>query len=244
MRVCAFLWIYYGYPTSDYEGVNVEEMRYRCGRGLAEQDKLSGLAGADIDFVAGVPDSGTAHAIGYANRSGLPFARPLIKYTPTWPRSFIPQDQKIRSLIARMKIVPVHPLIQGKRLLLVEDSIVRGTQMRGTTDFLYEYGARELHVRPACPPILFGCKYLNFTRSKSEGELIARQAIQELEGPRGEKHVGEYARFGTPRYRAMVDKIGETLNMTSLEFLSLERLLDCAGMDWCRLCTYCWNGEE
>ncbi|MCL2300185.1 MAG: amidophosphoribosyltransferase, partial [Firmicutes bacterium] len=221
-------------------GANVEETRYRCGRALAAQEG----EGLRADYVAGIPDSGTAHAIGYANRSGLPFARPLIKYTPTWPRSFTPQDQGLREMIARMKLVPVHPLIEGRRLLLVEDSIVRGTQFRGLTDFLYACGAKELHVRPGCPPLLYGCKYLQFTRSKSEDELITRQAIQKLEGDRGLAHIEEYARFGSKRYRDMVEAISEMLNMTSLEFLSLDSLPGAIGIDRCRLCTYCWNGAE
>jgi len=241
MRMCTFLWVYYGYPTSDYEGANVEETRYRCGRALASQD---GYTGSDLDYVAGVPDSGTAHAIGYANSSGIPFARPLIKYTPTWPRSFMPREQSMRDLIARMKLVPIHSLIENKRLLLVEDSIVRGTQMRGTTDFLYDCGAKELHVRPACPPLLYGCKYLNFTRSKGEEELITRQVIQALEGEQGKAYLEEYAAFSSPRYRRMVDRIGELLNLTTLEYLSLDSLLDSVGIDRCKLCTYCWNGVE
>ena len=239
MRMCAFLWVYYGYPTSEYEGANVEGTRYRCGRALAEQD-----GNLNIDYVAGVPDSGTAHAIGYANRSGVPFARPLIKYTPTWPRSFTPSDQSLRELIARMKLVPIHSLIENKRLLFVEDSIVRGTQFRALTDFLYACGAKELHVRPGCPPLLFSCKYLNFTRSKSEDELIARQAIRLLEGDRGIAHMDEYAQFGSPRYRNMVEMIARMLNMTTLEYLSLDSLPGCVGIDSCKLCTYCWNGVE
>ena len=240
MRMCTFLWVYYGYPTSDYEGVNVEETRYCCGRALAEQEDKS----LEFDYVAGVPDSGTAHAIGYANRSGAPFARPLVKYTPTWPRSFTPSDQGLRELIARMKLVPIHSLIENKRLLFVEDSIVRGTQFRALTDFLYACGAKELHVRPGCPPLLFSCKYLRFTRSKSEDELIARQAIHLLEGERGTEHIAEYARFGSPRYRSMVETIRKMLNMTTLEYLSLDSLPGCVGLDSCKLCTYCWNGVE
>ena len=240
MRMCTFLWVYYGYPTSDYEGANVEETRYRCGRALADQEDKC----LQADYVAGVPDSGTAHAIGCANRSGIPFARPLIKYTPTWPRSFTPPDQSLRELIAHMKQVPIHSLIEGKRLLLVEDSIVRGTQMRGMTDFLYACGAKELHVRPACPPLLYGCKYLNFTRSKSEDELVSRQAIRSLEGEQGMEHIEEYARFGSQRYRNMVEEIGKILNMTTLEYLSLDSMLDSVGIDKCKLCTYCWNGVE
>ena len=239
MRMCTFLWIYYGYPTSEYEGVNVEQMRYRCGSALAGQDD-----GPEIDFVAGVPDSGMAAAIGYANRSGVPFARPLIKYTPTWPRSFTPREQRVRDLIARMKLVPIHSIIEDRRLLLVEDSIVRGTQMRGVTDFLYDCGAKELHMRAACPPLLYGCKYLHFTRAKDEDELISRQVIRELEGGGTEKHMAEYASFGSKRYRAMVDRIGRLLNMTTLEYLSLDSLLGCAGIERCKLCTYCWNGKE
>ena len=239
MRMCTFLWVYYGYPTSEYEGANVEGTRYRCGRALAEQD-----GALDIDYVAGVPDSGTAHAIGYANRSGVPFARPLIKYTPTWPRSFTPSDQSLRELIARMKLVPIHSLIEGKKLLFVEDSIVRGTQFRALTDFLYACGAKELHVRPGCPPLLFSCKYLRFTRSKSEDELVARQAVRTLEGDRGIAHMDEYAQFGSPRYRRMVETIGRMLNMTTLEYLSLDSLPGVVGIDRCKLCTYCWNGVE
>ena len=240
MRICSFLWTYFGYPTSDYEGKNVEEMRYRCGCSLAAQDNAIGTA-PEADCVAGVPDSGTAHAIGYANCSGIPFARPLIKYTPTWPRSFTPRDQNIRSQIARMKLVPINSLIKNKKLLFVDDSIVRGTQMRGTVDFLYNCGAKELHVRPACPPILYGCKYLNFTRSVSENEFISRQAINELDG---DKHIADYADFGSKRYKRMVDVICKKLNLSTLEYHSLDGLTDSIGIDKCKLCTYCWNGEE
>jgi amidophosphoribosyltransferase len=240
MRMCTFLWVYYGYPTSAYEGANVEDTRYRCGSALAEQEG----EGLNVDYVAGVPDSGTAAAIGCANRSGIPFARPLIKYTPTWPRSFTPPDQSLRELIARMKLVPIHSLIEGTRLLLVEDSIVRGTQFRGLTDLLYACGAKELHVRPACPPLLFGCKYLNFTRSKSEDELVTRKVIRELEGEVSEERIAEYAQFGSTCYKRMVESIGTLLNMTSLEFLSLDSMLDSFGIDRCKLCTYCWNGAE
>ena len=243
MRMCSFLWTYYGYPPSDYEGVNVEEMRYRCGGSLAWQDKANG-ANPDIDHVAGVPDSGTAHAIGYANRSGIPFARPLVKYTPTWPRSFTPREQSMRDLIARMKLVPIHSLIEGGKLLLIDDSIVRGTQMRSQVDFLYAYGAKELHVRCACPPLLYGCKYLNFTRARSENELITRQVIHALEGADGETHLAEYAAFGSPRYKRMVEIIGQKLNLTTLEYHSLDGLLDSIGIDKCKLCTWCWNGKE
>ena len=243
MRICSFLWTYYGYPTSDYEGVNVEEMRYRCGKSLAEQDKISGK-GLDVDYVAGVPDSGTAHAIGYANHSGKPFARPLIKYTPTWPRSFMPQDQSIRNQIARMKLVPINPLIKDKKLLFVEDSIVRGTQLRGTTDFLRAWGSKELHVRLACPPLLYGCKYISFTRLTSDNDLIGRQVIQALEGDEGEKHLAEYADCETKRYRNMVDKIRDILSLTTLEYHSLGGLCGSIGIDRCKLCTYCWDGKE
>ena len=243
MRICSFLWTYYGYPTSDYEKVNVEEMRYRCGNSLANQDKASGM-NLDINCAAGVPDSGTAHAIGYANGSGVPFARPLIKYTPTWPRSFTPRDQNIRNLIARMKIVPINPLIKNKKLLLIDDSIVRGTQMRGTIDFLYACGAKELHVRSACPPILYSCKYLNFSRSTSENDLAARQAINSLEGSDGKKSIAGYLDFGSKQYKKMVEAVAKNLKLTSLQYHSLDGLLDSIGIDKCKLCTYCWNGKE
>jgi amidophosphoribosyltransferase len=243
MRMCTFLWTYYGYPTSDYEGVNVEEMRNNCGSSLAEQDLAAGVDSV-IDYVAGVPDSGTAHAIGYANRSGIPFARPLVKYTPTWPRSFMPREQSIRSLVARMKLVPVSSLIENKRLLFVEDSIVRGTQMRGTADFLYSYGARQLHIRAACPPLLYRCKYLNFTRAISDNELISRQIIHTLEGADGEKHIAEYADSASRRYKNMVDIIRGQLNLTTLVYHSLDGLLGSVGIEKCKLCTYCWNGKE
>ena len=243
MRMCAFLWTYYGYPTSDYEGVNVEEMRYNCGRSLADQDKANG-GSTQIDYIAGVPDSGIAHAIGYSNRSGVPFARPLIKYTPTWPRSFMPHEERIRNLIARMKLVPIHSLIENKKLLFIEDSVVRGTQMRGITDFLYACGVKELHVRPACPPILFSCKYLNFTRSTSENELISRQVISGIEGTDGEKNISDYVEYGSKRYTEMVELIRKNLDLTTLEYHSLAGLLDSIGIDKCKLCTYCWTGME
>jgi len=243
MRLCAFLWTYFGYPTSDYEGINVEEMRYRCGCSLASQEVAVGTTPV-VDYVAGIPDSGTAHAIGYANSSKLSFARPLIKYTPTWPRSFIPQDQNIRDQIAHMKLVPINSLIEDKRLLFVDDSIVRGTQMRGTVDFLHACGAKELHMRSACPPILYGCKYLNFSRSVSESELISRQAIHKLEGSEGEKHLSEYATFQSERYNRMVEVISKDLNLTTLVYHSLNGLIDSIGINKCKLCTYCWNGIE
>lgn len=243
MRMCSFLWTYYGYPTSDYEGLNVEEMRYRCGRNLAVQD-MSNSPDTEADYVAGVPDSGTAHAIGYANQSGIPFARPLIKYTPTWPRSFTPQEQSVRNQIARMKLVPIHSLIENKKLLFVEDSIVRGTQLLGVVNFLYGCGAKELHLRSACPPILYDCKYLNFTRSKSESELISRQVINKLEGDGGQKIIRDYASYGSEQYRSMVEVIRRNLNLTTLKYHSLDGLLDSIGIDKCKLCTYCWDGNE
>jgi amidophosphoribosyltransferase len=249
MRMCSFLWTYYGFPTSDYEGVNVEEMRYRCGESLADQDMAADAgAGLDylagIDYVAGIPDSGTAHAIGYANRSGIPFARPLIKYTPTWPRSFMPREQSIRDLIARMELVPINSLIKGKKLIFIDDSIVRGTQMKGTVDFLYACGAEELHVRPACPPLVYGCRYLNFTRSTSQNELISRQVINEIEGADDEKRVAGYKEFGSKKYKAMISGICKHLSLTTLEYHSLEGLVGAIGIEPCKLCTYCWSGNE
>lgn len=239
MKICTFLWVYYGYPSASYEGVSVEKMRYNCGKLLARRDNV------DVDVVAGVPDSGTAHAIGYANESGIPFSRPFIKYTPTWPRSFMPTIQQKRDLIAHMKLIPVHDLIKDKKLLLIDDSIVRGTQLRETTEFLYESGAKEVHIRPACPPLLFGCKYLNFSRSKSEMELIARRVIQELEGEEVSTEVlQEYADPDNPKYQKMVDKICEKLNFTSLRYHRLDDMLESVGIDPDKLCTYCWNGKE
>lgn len=239
MKICTFLWIYYGYPSSTYEGVNVEEMRYRCGKLLAGRDD------AKPDIVAGVPDSGTAHAIGYANASGIPFSRPFIKYTPTWPRSFMPTIQSKRDLIAKMKLLPVHDLIKDKSLLLIDDSIVRGTQLRETTEYLFENGAREVHIRPACPPLVFGCKYLNFSRSNSEMELITRTVIAELEGGEVDDEVlKEYADYNSEKYEKMVEKICEKLKFTSLRFHRLDDMLEAVGIDPCKLCTYCWNGEE
>jgi amidophosphoribosyltransferase len=243
MRMCSFLWTYFGYPTSDYEGKNVEEMRYRCGRSLAAQDVAIDTIPV-ADYVAGIPDSGTAHAIGYANHSELPFARPLIKYTPTWPRSFIPQDQSVRNQIAHMKLVPINSLIENKKLLFVDDSIVRGTQMRGTVDFLHACGVKELHMRSACPPILYSCKYLNFTRSVSENEFISRQAIHKLDGTNSEKHIADYADFASEKYNQMVNIICNNLNLTTLSYHSLNGLLDSIGINKCKLCTYCWNGVE
>ena len=240
MKICSFLWVYYGYPTSSYEGVNVEEMRYNCGALLAKRDK----GNVDPDIVAGVPDSGIAHAIGYANESGVPFARPFIKYTPTWPRSFMPTDQRQRELIARMKLIPVHALIKNKKLLLIDDSIVRGTQLRETTEFLYQSGAREVHVRPACPPLLYGCKFLNFSRSKSELDLITRRVILEREGKDAEKYLEEYADPNSERYQAMLDEIFRIQNFTSLRYHRLDDLIKSIGIKPCDICTYCFNGEE
>ena len=245
MKMCTFLWKYYGFTTSDYEGVNVEEMRYNCGRNLAEQDRLEGT-GVDADYIAGIPDSGTAHAIGYANESKIPFARPLIKYTPTWPRSFTPRDQRTRNLIAHMKLVPINALIKKKKLVLIDDSIVRGTQTRGLMDELFSFGATELHARIGCPPVLFGCKYLNFTRSSKENDTISRQSIIKLEGTDdiSDGCVAKYAEYGTEKYRNMVEEIRKNLNFTSLGYLSLDGMLDAVGIDKCKLCTYCWDGKE
>lgn len=241
MKMCSFLWVYYGYPTSTYEGINVEKMRYDCGQMLAKRDKDS----VQPDSVAGVPDSGLAHAIGYANESGIPFARPFIKYTPTWPRSFMPQSQGQRNLIAKMKLIPVKELIKDKSLLLIDDSIVRGTQLRETTEFLYQSGAKEVHVRPACPPILFGCKYLNFSRSNSELDLITRRVIKDLEqGEVSEDVLKEYANPDSPKYQAMLDEICKRLKFTSLKYHRLDDLVESIGIEPCQLCTYCWSGEE
>ncbi len=239
MKICTFLWVYYGYPAASYEGVNVEEMRYNCGKLLARRDD------AEVDVVAGVPDSGTAHAVGYANESGIPFSRPFIKYTPTWPRSFMPTIQTQRNLIAHMKLLPVHELIKDKRLLLIDDSIVRGTQLRETTEFLYESGAKEVHIRPACPPLLYGCKYLNFSRSTSEMELIGRVVIAELEGGEVTNEIlQEYADPDSEKYAKMVEGIRQKLNFTSLRFHRLDDMLESVGIEPDKLCTYCWNGKE
>lgn len=240
MKICTFLWVYYGYPSAAYEGVNVEEMRYNCGKYLAQRDNV------EVDTVAGVPDSGTAHAVGYANEKGIPFTRPFIKYTPTWPRSFMPTIQTKRNLIAHMKLIPVHALIKDKRLLLIDDSIVRGTQLRETTEFLYESGAKEVHIRPACPPILFGCKYLNFSRSTSELDLIARRVINKLEGRDVTEMevLQEYADPDSEKYQKMVDEIGRELKFTSLRFHRLDDMLASVGIDRDKLCTYCWDGKE
>ena len=262
MKMCSFLWVYYGYPTSSYEGINVEQMRYNCGRILADRDlgckggcsgcpghsqpaADSGEAPIHPDIVAGVPDSGIAHAIGYANESGIPFARPFIKYTPTWPRSFMPQNQSQRNLIAKMKLIPVDTLIRDKSLLLIDDSIVRGTQLGETTEFLYQSGAREVHIRPACPPLLFGCKYLNFSRSNSDLDLITRRIIREREGDNvSPELLADYANPDSQNYKEMVEEIRRRLNFTSLKFHRLDDLIESIGLPRERLCTYCWDGKE
>ena len=243
MRICSFLWTYYGYPTSAYEGVNVEVMRVKNGALLAKQDKKLGKAG-DIDYVGGVPDSGTPHAIGYANESGIPFARPYIKYTPTWSRSFTPAEQSDRNKIAKMKQIPVRELIHGKKLLFVDDSIVRGTQLKETVEFLYNNGAEAVHMRSACPPIMYGCKYLNFSRVTNDFELITRRVIVELEGEEGLKYLDEYSDANTERGKNLREAICKKFNFTSLEFQSLDNLIKAIGIDKCNLCTYCWNGKD
>ena len=243
MKICGFLWTYYGYPNSNYEGQNVEVMRYRNGEIMARDEVQSGML-PKVDYVAGVPDSGVPHAIGYANRSGKPFARPFVKYTPTWPRSFTPTEQKIRNQVAKMKQIPVPELIQGKKLLFVDDSIVRGTQLQETVDFLYESGAEEVHMRSACPPIMYSCKYLNFSRGNSDMDLLARRVIQELEGDEGQNHVGEYADAKTERGQCMLKAICEKFGFDSLGYQSLEGVLEAIGIDPECVCTYCWSGKE
>ena len=243
MKICAFLWSYYGYPNSNYEGVNVEVMRYRNGEIMARDEIVHGQL-PKVDYVAGVPDSGIPHAIGYANRSGKPFARPFVKYTPTWPRSFMPANQDVRDQVAKMKQIPVPELIEGKKLLFVDDSIVRGTQLRETVEFLYESGAKSVHMRSACPPIMYACKYLNFSRSNSDMELIARRVIVELEGEEGLQYIDEYADGNTERGRKLRQAICEKFNFASLEFQSLEGVIKAIGINPCELCTYCWNGKE
>lgn len=240
MKVCSFLWTYYGYPTSSYEGVNVEEMRYKCGKLIRKNDPIT------ADAVAGVPDSGIPHAIGYANESDIPYTRPLIKYTPTWPRSFMPQSDKQRKLIAHMKLIPVKELIKDKRLILIDDSIVRGTQLKDTAEFLYENGAKEIHVRPACPPIMFGCKYLNFSRSTSEMDLIARRVIADIENTTelSEELLKEYTNPDSPKYQQMVGEICKRMNFDSLKYHRLDELVEAIGIEPCKLCTYCFNGKE
>ncbi|MGN0416249.1 MAG: amidophosphoribosyltransferase [Agathobacter sp.] len=239
MKICTFLWVYYGYPASSYEGISVEQMRYNCGAKMAQRDHVK------PDIVAGVPDSGTAHAVGYANESGVPFSRPFIKYTPTWPRSFMPTIQSKRNLIAKMKMLAVEDLIKGKSLLLIDDSIVRGTQLRETTEFLYQCGAKEVHIRPACPPLVYGCKYLNFSRSSSEMDLITRRVIARLEnGNVTDEVLKEYTDPNSEKYERMVEEICEELHFTTLRFNRLDDMLDAVGIEPCKLCTYCWNGEE
>lgn len=242
LNICTFLWTYYGYPNSVYEGVTVETMRTRNGELMAEADIKNGTL-PEVDYICGVPDSGVPHAIGYANRSGIPFARPFIKYTPTWPRSFMPQNQSMRNKVAKMKLIPVHELIEGKKLLFVDDSIVRGTQMRETVEFLYANGAKEVHMRSACPPIMYGCKYLNFSRSTSELDLIARSIINEFEGAEGVKYISEYSDRSTERGKRLRNEICRRLKLTSLEFQSLEGTVKAVGLPECKLCTYCWNGK-
>ena len=243
MKICAFLWSYYGYPNSNYEGTNVELMRCRNGEIMA-RDELANGTFPDVDYVAGVPDSGVPHAIGYANYSHKFFARPFVKYTPTWARSFTPSNQEMRNLIAEMKQIPVPELIEGKKLLLVDDSIVRGTQLRETVDFLYKSGAKEVHRRSACPPIMYGCKYLNFSSSKSEMELLTRKTIQNLEGNIGQQHLDEYADATTERGQCLLKSICEEMGFDSLGYQSLDGLLEAIGLDRDKLCTYCWTGEE
>ena len=243
MKICAFLWTYYGYPNSNYEGVNVEVMRYRNGEIMARDEVQQGRL-PKVDYVAGVPDSGVPHAIGFANRSGKPFARPFVKYTPTWPRSFMPVNQDVRNQVAKMKQIPVPELIEGKKLLFVDDSIVRGTQLRETVEFLYESGAAEVHMRSACPPIMYGCKFLNFSRSNSDMELLARKTVQELEGDEGQEHLDEYADASTQRGACMLQSICKTLGFDSLGYQSLDGLLEAIGIDRDQICTYCWTGKE
>ena len=243
MKICGFLWTYYGYPNSNYEGVNVEVMRYHNGRIMARDEMARGTM-PDVDYVAGVPDSGVPHAIGYANCSGKHFARPFVKYTPTWPRSFMPSNQKVRNQVAKMKQIPVPELIQGKKLLFVDDSIVRGTQLRETVEFLYESGAEEVHMRSACPPIMYSCKYLNFSRGNSDMDLLARRTVQELEGDEGQKHLDEYADATTERGQCLLKSICEKFGFDSLGYQSIDGLLEAIGIDRDKVCTYCWTGKE
>lgn len=238
MQICAFLWTYFGYPTSSYEGINVEQMRYNCGKILAQSDDI------DVDFIAGIPDSGTAHAIGYATESGIPFARPFIKYTPTWPRSFMPTNQSLRNLVAHMKLIPVEALIKDKKLLFIDDSMVRGTQMRETVAFLYQSGAKEVHIRPACPPVMYGCKYLNFSRSTSDMDLLTRRVIRELEDENQDYDLNDYADENSEKYQRMIDRICNDLNFTSLKFQTLNGMLEAIGIDPEQICTYCWSGKD
>ena len=243
MKICAFLWVYYGYPNSNYEGVNVELMRYRNGEIMARDEAEAGTL-PELDYVAGIPDSGLPHGIGYANACSVPFARPFIKYTPTWPRSFMPANQDIRNRVAKMKLVPVPELIKDKRLLFVDDSIVRGTQLQGTVNFLYDAGAKEVHMRSACPPIMFGCKYLSFSRNKSDMDLIARRTVQKLEGDEGQQHLDEYIDNKTERGKCMLKSICEEMGFDSLSYQSLDGMLEAIGIDRDKICTYCWTGKE
>ena len=239
MRICTFLWIYYGYPSASYEGSGVEKMRYNCGKALARRDNVK------PDVIAGVPDSGIAHAIGYSNETGIPYSRPFIKYTPTWPRSFMPTTQTKRNLIAKMKLIPIPDLIKDKSLLLIDDSIVRGTQLRETTEYLFESGAREVHIRPACPPLFYGCKYLNFSRSTSDMDLITRRVITELEGREpDDEMIKEYADPDSEKYQKMIDVICKQLHFTSLRYHRLDDMIESVGIDKDKLCTYCWDGRE
>ena len=239
MRICTFLWIYYGYPSASYEGISVEKMRYNCGKALAKRDNVK------PDIVAGVPDSGIAHAIGYSNEAGIPYSRPFIKYTPTWPRSFMPTNQTKRNLIAKMKLIPIHDLIDGKSLLLIDDSIVRGTQLRETTEYLFESGAKEVHIRPACPPLFYGCKYLNFSRSTSEMDLITRRVIKKLEGVEPtDEIIKEYVDPDGKKYAAMIEEIRKELHFTTLRYHRLDDMIASVGIDSDKLCTYCWDGKE
>ena len=237
MQICAFLWVYYGYPSSCYEDINVEDCRYRCGAALARKDKV------EADFVSGIPDSGIAHAVGYSNQKQIPYKRAYVKYTPTWPRSFMPQNQEVRDLVARMKLIPVKKLIEGKKIVFCDDSIVRGTQFKDNVGILYKYGAKEIHVRPACPTLIFPCEFLNFSRSRSTLDLAGRRAIQDLEGV-DDKHLDEYATPGTDRYHAMIEKIRERIGVTTLQYQELDDLVEAIGLPKERLCTHCWDGSS
>jgi len=243
MKICAFLWTYYGYPNSNYEGVNVELMRYRNGQIMAREEAARGTQ-PEVDYIAGVPDSGVPHAIGYANQSGRHFARPFVKYTPTWPRSFMPSNQAERNQVAKMKQIPVPELIEGKKLMFVDDSIVRGTQLRETVDFLYESGAKEVHMRSACPPIMYSCKFLNFSREYSDSELLARRTIRKLEGEEGDNHISEYSDATTERGQCLLKSICEEFGFDSLGYQSIDGLLEAIGIDRSQVCTYCWTGKE
>ncbi len=237
MQICGFLWVYYGYPASSYEGLNVESVRNKCGAKLAKNDTIK------IDMVAGLPDSGIGHGLGYAGEAGIPFKRPFVKYTPTWARSFMPQDQKVRDIVAKMKLIPIRELIEGKKLLFCEDSIVRGTQLKDTIQRLYDFGALEVHMRPACPPLTHGCKFLNFSRSKSELDLAARTAIKEIEGVDG-KDLDEYSTEGSGKYKEMIKQISKRLKLTTLKYQKLEDLVEAIGLPKEKICTYCWDGAE